>query len=485
MNRKTKIVATIGPSSEQDSILRNLIESGVDVARLNFSHGSHEEHAVRIEKIRRLSDQLKKPITILLDLQGPKLRVGSLPPDGIWLESGQRLVLCAPEKKECVLKLEPGKTIIPLEVPNLVSIIQKGKRILLNDGYLELEVTDIKADQIEAEVILGGLLTSHKGVNLPGIPIQIPSLTPKDQADLDFGLQSGVDAIALSFVRTPQDILQVRDYIQNFHPQKTSTLIISKLERPEAINNLDAIMKVTDGVMVARGDLAVETSPAYVPIMQKRIIETANYYARVVITATQMLDSMIQYPRPTRAEASDVANAILDGTDAVMLSAETAAGKYPLESVRMMVDIICEAEANFEKWGHCQTSPPEPTQDDAVSITRAARELAKDRNVACIAVFTRSGKTARLMSKTRPDVPIIAFTPEITTYQQLNILWGITPFLVPYASNVESMVSHVEAIMVSNKLLKPGQQFVLISGFPVGAMRPPNLAMLHTVGDPV
>jgi pyruvate kinase len=379
--------------------------------------------------------------------------------------------------------LSPGQIHIPMDVPDLEKIIEKKNRILLDDGHLELEVTCVGADFIETKVVLGGVLYSHKGVNLPGAHLDIPGFTAKDKADLEFGLQHGIDVVAISFVRKASDIEIVRKAMQSLAPSRKPLPIIAKLERPEAIENLTSILQVADGVMVARGDLAVETSAASVPIVQKEIIQAANRNARLVITATQMLESMIINPRPTRAEASDVANAIFDGTDAVMLSGETASGNYPLESVQMMDSIIREAENHFLEWGQRRNQPEEPVQDDAVSITRAARELAHDRNVAAIIVFTQSGRTAQLMSKARPMVPIMAFTPDTDTFQKMGLFWGVTPYLVPYASTVESLVTHVEAALISSTQIQPGQQVVILSGLPVGAMRQPNFALLHTIGD--
>jgi len=483
MNKSTKIVATLGPASNDEHIIARLIEAGMDVARLNFSHGTHEEHTQRILMLRKLSNRYKKPITILQDLQGPKLRVGNLPKTGLTLTAGEKVILCDPETKLNDDELS-GIPIIPLEVPNLINSIKKGKRILLDDGYLEISVVDVQKNFILGEVVLGGILKSHKGVNLPGIDLQIPAFTEKDRRDLEFGLEIGVDAIAISFIQKAGDIENVRSEIKKLSPD-VNIPIIAKMERPEAIDNLEEILQATDGVMVARGDLAVETSPSIVPIIQKRIIQQANAHHKIVITATQMLESMIHNPRPTRAEASDVANAIFDGSDAVMLSGETAMGAYPLESVQIMSSIILEAEKNYEKWGSYHFLPDAPTQDDAVSITRAARELAKDRNVSCIAVFTQSGTTALLMSKARPNVPIMAFTSEKRTFQKLGLFWGVTPFLVPFANNVENMVSYVEAIMLSNNILKQGEQFILLSGHPVGEMRPPNMMLLHTLGEPI
>jgi pyruvate kinase len=483
-NRKAKIVATIGPSSSSEETLGRLIDAGLDVARLNFSHGTHESHGAIIARIRKLSDEHNKPVTILQDLQGPKLRVGRLPDGGIPLKSGQMIILKPVEEGDNPIDAGEDDTLeIPMDVPNLVESVSRGNRILLDDGHMELEVSDVGSNFLKARVVLGGTLKSHKGVNLPGAMLNIPAFTQKDHEDLIFGLQQKVDVIAISFIRKAEEVEHVRKMMLDIDPSAKNIPIITKLELPEAIENLEEILAASDGVMVARGDLAVETSPYSVPIIQKRIIEGANRHAKIVITATQMLDSMIHNPRPTRAEASDVANAVFDGTDAVMLSGETASGEYPVESVLMMAKIVVEAEAHFAQWGFCKDIKEPPTFDDAVSITRAARELAYDREVAAIAVFTESGRTAMLMSKARPNVPIFAFTPEMDTYRRLGLYWGITPMLVPYASTVESMLNHVDNAIIASTNLNLGKQVVMISGFPVGAMRPPNFALLHTIGE--
>jgi pyruvate kinase len=479
MARSAKIVATIGPTSQDEKILTRLIKSGLNVARLNFSHGTHEDHSARIKLIRQLSEKLGQPITILQDLQGPKLRVGRLPDEGVNLVAGQIVKLC--QGSECRYDGDQA-IVIPMDVPNLLDAIEPGNRILLDDGNLEMEVLTVTAESLSAKVVLGGTLKSNKGVNLPGAKLVIPGFTEKDEEDLIFGLAQGVDAVAISFVRSASDVDIVRQAIRRYSPDYWDIPIIAKLERPEAIVNLHEIIHAADGVMVARGDLGVETSPAEVPITQKRIIQEANLHAKIVITATQMLDSMIHNPRPTRAEASDVANAIFDGTDAVMLSGETASGAYPLESVQMMNTIVCEAEKYFEDWGH-NSIFSEETRDDAVSMTRAARELAHDRNVAAIAVFTQTGRTALLMSKSRPQVPIIGLTPLLRTYQKMNLYWGVTPYLVPFANTVEEMIQTVEKALLSATPVKPGDQVIILSGFPVGSFRLPNLALLHTIGE--
>ena len=347
--------------------------------------------------------------------------------------------------------------------------------------------------EIKTKVVLGGELRPHKGVNIPGAKLNIPSFTDKDERDLSFGLEIEMDAVAMSFIRTPDDVIRVRQTIERLKPDKKSTPIIAKLERPEALDNLEEIIKVADGVMVARGDLGVELSPEIVPIAQKQIIETANRFAKVVITATQMLDSMVNNPRPTRAEATDVANAIFDGSDAVMLSGETAIGKYPIQAVEMMDAIIRQAEDKLMRWGHWDGQLGETASEqvalggmthiDSVYITQAARDIADARDVAAIAVFTQTGRTAHLMAKARPRAPILAFTPSETTYRQLPMLWGVFPHLVPFSNTLEAMLEVVEKTMVAETPIQPGHQVVLISGFPVGAMRPPNIVLLHTIGE--
>jgi pyruvate kinase len=481
MFRKAKIVATLGPASQEEAILRKMIEAGLDVARLNFSHGTHQNHAELIKKIRKLSIELNKPVTILQDLQGPKLRVGVLPEGGIELEAGQQIVLAETTEHIPPTSLDVDKIVIPMEVPNLTQSVEKGHFILMDDGHLELEVTAVHQDAVEAEVLLGGRLTSNKGVNLPGAKIDIPGFTNKDREDLEFGLEHDIDALAISFVKNEADIDVVRKAIREIKPGSEYLPIIAKMELPESIENMESIIKAADGIMVARGDLAVETSLASVPIVQKRMIDSANRNNRIVITATQMLESMIRNPRPTRAEASDVANAVLDGTDAVMLSAESAVGRFPVQSILVMDHIVKEAEMHYKEWGSKSKSNHDPSSNDAITTTRAAHEMSLDQNVASIAVFTKSGRTALYMSKTRPDVPILAFTPQASTFNRLGLYWGITPYLVPFANSIEEMLSHVEDTILKTTSLMPGQQVVLVSSFPVASGINPNIAMLHTV----
>ena len=475
MVRRTKIVATIGPASQNEKTIHQLIKSGLNIARLNLSHGTQAEHTIVFDRLRKAAQDMQVPICILLDLQGPKIRIAKLPGDEIQLVQGQHVILSTR-----INALNAGE--IPLEFTELPQSVHRGERILLDDGNLELRVDEIEADRVGAIVIVGGLLKSHKGISLPEAHLNISPLTDKDLIDLEFGLKLGVDAIALSFVRSEKDIYSLRKEIVRISPGQNHLPIIAKLERPEALDHLDQIMDATDGVMVARGDLGVEMAPEKVPIAQKRIIECANRHAKVVITATQMLESMIHNPRPTRAEASDVANAIFDGTDAVMLSGETAVGEYPLRSVEMMDKIICQAEAHLEQWGHWHGSTGTDAKgDDTVFMSLAVRELAHDRNVAAIAVFTMSGRTALFVSKTRPGVPILAFTPDTRTYNRLELYWGVKSYLVPQSTNFDKMLADVDRVLSSTGVVKPGQQVALTCGYPVATISPTNLVLLYTV----
>ncbi len=477
MFRRTKIVATIGPASESEEIIEKLIRAGLNVARMNFSHGTHQQHAERIARIRKISQKLGVPVAILQDLQGPKIRVGTLA-DPVRLQEGEQVQLYT--EGDTVPKT--SNLVIPVDFPELFASVHAGDPILLDDGRLALKAENCGSRELTAKVTVGGELSSHKGINLPGVRIQVAGFTPKDEEDLGFGIEQEVDAVAISFVRSAEDVQKVRDAIKDRIGERRQPLVIAKLEKPEALDDLDAIMKIVDGVMVARGDLGVEMPPEKVPVAQKKIIQSANACARLVITATQMLESMIHNPLPTRAEASDVANAIFDGTDAVMLSAETAAGEYPVESVMLMARIAREAEAHYLEWGKPRVLDALGSSD-AASMARAAFEIAQDRDVEAIAVFTVRGETALLTSKTHPNVPVLAFTPEETTYRRLAFQWGVIPNLVPIVDTVEDMLKRVDAAMLENEMVAAGKQVILICGFPVGALRSPNMALLHTVGS--
>ncbi|MFO7584119.1 MAG: pyruvate kinase [Anaerolineales bacterium] len=480
MERRAKIVATIGPTSEEEETLEKLFKAGMNVARLNFSHGTHEDHAKRIQRIRQVAEKLEISAGIMLDMQGPKLRVGVLP---------QPLALSFDEPVRVYWQDDPlpvgEEQKIPVTFPELFESIRAGDRMLLDDGRLVLVVGSVKGRVIQARVVVGGVLSSNKGINLPGVRLRIPAFTEKDEADLAFGLQQGIEAIAISFVRSVQDIIQVRHAIKRLLPaNQPRPLVIAKLERPEALDDLDDILDAVDGVMVARGDLGVEMPPERVPVIQKRIISAANAKAKLVITATQMLESMIINPLPTRAEASDVANAIFDGTDAIMLSGETAAGKYPVEAVAMMDRIAREAESHFLDWGQSYQNAQDGLGDtDAAAMARAAYAIARDRDVAGITVFTIHGSTAWLMSKVRAQVPIIAFTSNENTYRQMSFLWGICPRCLDFVETLELMIERVDSALLETTNFRPGDQVVIICGFPVGALRNPNMALLHTIGE--
>ncbi len=477
--RRAKIVATIGPASDSEQVLETIIKAGMNVARLNFSHGTHEQHALRVAKIRSVSKRLGMPVGILQDLQGPKIRVGRLAVP-LQLSIGEEVCLYA-------TKDEPPKTdnqLLPVDFRELFDSVQAGDKLLLDDGRMALEVVSAVGRVVHAKVLVGGSLSSHKGINLPGVKLRIAGFTEKDKTDLAFGISQGVDAVAISFVRSADDVKAVRAAIEEFSVGKRAPMLIAKLEKPEALTELEAILDVVDGVMVARGDLGVELPPERVPPLQKLIIREANARAKLVITATQMLESMILNPLPTRAEASDIANAIFDGTDAVMLSAETASGEYPSEAVAMMSRIVKEAESHFLEWGSRQDGRAGLGESDAASMARAANALAKDPEVRAVSVFTMQGRSAWLMSKARPSKHILAFTPDPDTFNQLAFLWGVQPNLIKFADTLDDMLSDVDAVLLKSGI-QAGQQVVLICGYPIGEKRPPNMALLHTVASDV
>ena len=478
MERRVKIVATIGPSSNDKDTLSKLISGGVNVARFNFSHGTHQEHAETITLLRGISTKLNKPVGILQDIQGPKIRLGEIPVP-VQLQNGQMICLVNEDRPS---NCEEGIIQLPVAFEELFISAKNDDLILIDDGHIKLRVARVGDNYLDAVVEHGGIVSSHKGINLPGVHINIPGYTEKDQIDIMFGLQQNVDFIAISFVRNVDDVLAVKRIINENDDLGLAPLLIAKLEKPEALDNLDAILNEVDGVMVARGDLGVEMSPETVPNAQKTIIEAANRKGKIVITATQMLDSMIVNPLPTRAEASDVANAIFDGTDAVMLSGETASGNFPVEAVEMMDRIIRSAESDFERWGHF--SPPMyATGKDAESITRAARELAHDLNVAAIVIFTNTGNTSMLMSKSRARVPIIGFTPNPDAVNRMCLLWGIEPRQISMSASIKEMVNKADEMLLESGDLQEGNQVVVLCGFPANRMRSTNMAFLHNVGE--
>jgi len=472
--RRAKIVCTIGPACDSEEMIGELMRTGMDVARLNFSHGTHLEHTRRIERLRRAAHSLKRTVCILQDLQGPKIRTGGL-------KNGKAVLLTAGETLTITArKVEGTAALIATDFAGLAREVEPGARVLLCDGRIELKVRAIRGNDVECEVLNGGMLGEHQGINLPGAAVAIPSLTEKDKRDLEFGLKHGVDVVALSFVRSADDIRMAKSLMREFGK---SVPVIAKLEKPQAIEYLEEILEVTNGVMIARGDLGVELPPERVPIIQKLVIQRAGVWRRPVITATQMLESMTENPRPTRAEASDVANAIFDGTDAVMLSGETAKGRYPRETVAMMVRIILEAEASMAKL------PPTPRRRHgqvrysvAETICESIAHAAEDLPMGAIAVFTESGNTARMLSKHRPKVRIYAFSRKAEVCNRMNALWGVHPVHKAEWESAEAMLRTAEDELLPQGILRPGDVLGLVAGTKLtsGAT---NFMRLHTVEE--
>jgi pyruvate kinase len=452
--RRAKIVCTLGPASNSEALIRELMRAGMDVARLNFSHGTHEEHARVIERVRRAAEKEEHTICILQDLQGPKMRTGRLRyRTPVALKAGSRVVLTPRDV--------PGTaSVIATTVPTLAQDVEPGAQILLSDGLIELRVVAIKKQDVECEVVNGGLLHEHQGINLPGRTLSLPSLTEKDIADLEFGIRHGVDALAVSFVRTAEDVRAARRRIAQ---QGSDLPVIAKLEKPQAIAALEEILDVADGVMVARGDLGVEMPPEKVPVVQKLIIRRAQAWRKPVITATQMLESMIENPRPTRAEASDVANAIFDGSDAVMLSAETASGHYPREATAMMAKIVLEAEQHMEDVSlHRRRAPRRLSISETIceAVAHAAWEL----EMRAIAVYTESGTTARLISKYRPPAPVFGFARREVTCNRMNLFWGVTPLPWKHGASPEEMVAGAEQALLRRGEVAAGDIIAVTAG---------------------
>jgi pyruvate kinase len=468
--RHSKIVCTIGPASRDPRILKRLLAAGMDVARLNFSHGSHAEHLNCMQTLRATANKMGKTIAILADLQGPKIRTGPL-------ASGLRVLLRAGQKFTITTaKILGDSTRVNTTFLPLPREVHRGDRILLSDGLVELRVENVSGRNVNCHVVNGGALGEHKGINLPGVQLRVPALTPKDKADLRFALAHGADYIAVSFVRRPEDVLLAKSLI---HRARKDTPVIAKLEKPEAIENLEGILRVSDGVMVARGDLGVEMSPERVPVVQKNIIARAREFRRPVITATQMLESMTENPRPTRAEASDVANAIFDGSDAVMLSAETATGKYPVEAVSMMARIIEEAETSIKEFSRPATQEKlKVAETVAELVCHASREL----HMKWIVVFTHSGFTARLISRYRPLVPIAAFSPEAETRRRLALVWGVAPLGIPNLRKVDQLAEISEKRLLQEKLVRKGDVIAIVAGTPMGVRGTTNFMKFHVIG---
>ena len=452
--RRTKIVATVGPASRDRSVLERLIRAGVNVVRLNFSHGEHAQHLQVIDAAREIAASLGRSVAVLQDLSGPKIRTGRVKDTLIELQDGARIVITTDET------IEGSPARISTTYDPLPRDVKRGDRILLDDGNLELEVASVAGEEVTATVLHGGPLKSNKGMNLPGVKLSTPALTEKDRKDLAFGLQNGVDYVALSFVRQAADVEQVKGLIRS---HGASTPVIAKIEKREAVDDLPSILEVTDGVMVARGDLGVELSTEEVPTLQKRIIEMANGAGKVVITATQMLESMIENPRPTRAEASDVANAILDGTDGIMLSAETASGRYPVEAVETMARIAHYTEVHYGFRAPSRVTGGQASMV-ARSLARVASTVAEELDCKLIVAFTESGSTARLLSSYRPRAPIAAVTYNENTYRRLGLWWGVVPVKSAFAPTTDEMIIQGEALLKRKGLVAPGDTILMLAG---------------------
>lgn len=470
-DRRVKIVATIGPSTRERAKLRRAIESGVNVLRLNFSHGTHAEHLEVIRHARELSRELMAPVALLQDLQGPKIRVGKFKTGSIELVPGE-MVIIDPSLEE-----GDGRQIAT-DFKELPQAVAKGTRILLDDGLLEVVVEKCSNSKVEAKVVYGGTLKDRKGINLPGVQLPVECLTEKDLEDLEFGLANKVDYVALSFVRKGKDIRKLRELIEVRRP---GTRIIAKIEMLEALDNLEEIVALSDGVMVARGDLAVEVGQSQLPGVQKRLINLCNLMGKPVITATQMLDSMVENPRPTRAEITDVANAVLDGSDALMLSAESASGKYPFKCIETMHEISTEAEKTGDYFYNI--SLEEEFTDVAQAIAASACLTAQKLNASAIVCLTTSGKTASMISRFRPKARVIAVTHIMETLNRLELVWGIQTFTIrPYKSTDEAMVQ-IEDLLVKYGLVEPGNKVVLTLGVPVLLRAKTNSLRVFTIGS--
>jgi len=478
MNKRTKIVATLGPASESKDIITSLIKQGMNVARLNFSHGTYENHAMLIQNVRTAAKELGLPVAIMQDLQGPKIRVGLLPEAGIELKEGETVTFDTSIN-------EYADEHIPIDYDELHDHLQVDERILLNDGRQEVKITALDGTIITAEVVVGGTIISHKGINVPDSTLDVRALTDKDKADAKFGVEHDVDLMALSFVTKPQDVLDLRYHIESCEKElgkapEQPIRIIAKIERREAVERIDEILDVVDGIMVARGDLGIEIPAQDVPLTQKKLVDAALAKAKPVIVATQMLDSMQESPRPTRAEVSDVANAVIDHTDAVMLSNETATGKYPVETIKTMTDIIVETEKSHYDDMPLRTYKTKDENTESI-ISEVSRVLAERVGAKFILAASMSGDTGRLISRHRPELSIMVATPNKRAERQLNLSWGVKPFLLPECQSLEELVERGVVHMKEVKLAKSGDKVIVVAGEPVGKAGQMNLLEVREI----
>lgn len=471
--RRTKIVCTIGPSCNTQEKIEDLLLHGMNVARVNFSHGTHSDHSQVIKNIRKAAEKYKYSIPVLMDLQGPKIRVGQMKDGGQELETGSIIKITAED-------VEGTSEVIPIDYKSLIHEAEPGNSILLDDGLLEFKVTEKYPDSLQAKVVTGGVLKSRKGVNLPNVRISIPAMTEKDIKDLEFGLTQDVDYVALSFVRTAKD---VRDIISRVRAAGSQAGIIAKIEKPEALNVIDEIIEEADGIMVARGDLGIEIPTEQVPVVQKMIIEKCRQAGKPVITATQMLDSMITNPRPTRAESSDVANAVLDGTDAVMLSGETAAGAYPMEAVNVMDRICRSIEDNRPQlYNSLGYRKPEWKEKQVIeSLAYSCVTISDNVEAKAISTITHSGNTARRIAKFRPKVPIVAFTENQKVRRQLNLIWGVYSVRMDELFDTDQSVKMMEDYLRDNGMVKSGDRIIVATGMPIAKRGRTNMIKVSTI----
>ena len=472
--RKTKIICTLGPSTDDDNILRALMENGMDVARFNFSHGSHQDHKTRLEKIKKLREELNLPVAALLDTKGPEVRVRNFTEGKVTVENGNTFTLTTRE-------VEGTKDIVSITYAGLPADVSAGTRILIDDGLIDLKVTAIEnGTDIVCEVINGGVISNHKGVNIPGVDLSMPYLSDVDKEDILFGIQQGFDFIAASFVRTASDILQIKRFLEENGCYSIN--IIAKIENMQGVEHIDEIIQVSDGIMVARGDMGVEIPNEDVPVMQKMIIKKVYNAGKQVITATQMLDSMVKNPRPTRAETADVANAIYDGTSAIMLSGETAAGMYPVEALKTMVKIAIRTEQDINYTARFKLRETMSNPDITNAISHATCTTAIDLNAAAIITVTQSGKTARMISKYRPDCNIIGGSMHHKVCRQLNLSWGVTPLEVYEKDDADELFEHAVDMAEKAGLVSMGDITVITAGVPLGVSGTTNILKVHVAG---
>ncbi|MCF2540064.1 pyruvate kinase [Streptomyces sp. FB2] len=472
--RRAKIVCTLGPATDGYDRTKALVDAGMDIARFNLSHGTHAEHEERYQQVRKASDETGRSVGVLADLQGPKIRLGRFTEGPVLLERGDTFTLTVEPDAEGD-RHQCGTTY-----PGLADDVTPGERVLVDDGKVCLQVTGIDGPRIHTTVVEGGIVSDHKGLNLPGVAVSVPALSDKDQADLRWALRTGFDIVALSFVRSGRDI----DDVHRIMDEEGRRLpVIAKIEKPQAVDALDDIVAAFDGIMVARGDLGVEMPLEQVPIVQKRAITLARRNAKPVIVATQMLDSMIDHSRPTRAEASDVANAVIDGTDAVMLSGETSVGKYPVETVRTMAKIVEAAEEDVLAHGLPPLTEHNKPRTQGGAVARAAAEIGDFLGARFLVAFTQSGDTARRLSRYRSPIPLLAFTPEPATRSQLNLTWGVETFLGPHADSTDAMVDQVDELLLRYGRCKKGDTVVITAGSPPGVSGSTNLVRVHHIGE--